>query len=93
MEEQFELADELYEPKKIVKATITYLIEVNKDNVFISEIEDLDTSWQGQEEYDELKRTDVELENAVVSELAEAIYNSVKYNDLEDMMTVEVIEL
>ena len=93
MEEEFELADELYEPKKIVKATITYLIEVNKDNVFISEIEDLDTSWQGQEEYDELKRTDVELENAVVSELAEAIYNSVKYNDLEDLMTVEVIEL
>lgn len=93
MEEQFELADELYEPKKIVKATITYLIEVNKDNVFISEIEDLDTSWQGQEEYDELKRTDEQLENAVVSELAEAIYNSVKYNDLEDMMTVEVIEL
>lgn len=90
MEEQFELADELYEAKKIVKATITYLVEVNKDNVFISEVEDFDASWQ---DYDELKRTDVELENAAVSELAEMIYNSVKYNDLEDMMTVEVIEL
>lgn len=93
MENQFELADEMYEAKKIVKATITYLIEVNKDNVFISEVEDFDASWQDQEDYDDLKRTDEQLENAVVSELAEAIYNSVKYNDLEDMMTVEVIEL
>ena len=91
MEEQFELADELYEPKKIVKATITYLVEVNKDNVFISEVEDF---WgESQEEYAELKRTDAQLENAAVSELAEMIYNSVKYNDLEDMMTVEIIDL
>ena len=54
------------------------------------EVEDFDASWQ---DYDELKRTDVELENAAVSELAEMIYNSVKYNDLEDMMTVEIIDL
>ena len=93
MEEQFELADELYEAKKIVKATISYFIEVNKDNVFISEVEDFDPSWQDQEEYDDLKRTDVELENSVANELAEMIYNSIKYNDLTDMMTVEVIDL
>ncbi len=93
METEFTLADELYETKKMVVATITYLIDVNKDNVFISEIEDFDTSWQGQEEYDELKRTDEELKNAAVSELAEMIYNSVKYNDLADMVNVEVHEV
>lgn len=93
METEFTLADELYETKKMVVATITYLIDVNKDNVFISEIENFDTSWQGQEEYDELKRTDEELKNAAVNELAEMIYNSVKYNDLADMVNVEVHEV
>ena len=91
METEFTLADELYETKKMVVATITYLIDVNKDNVFISEIEDF---WgESQEDYDELKRTDEELKNAAVSELAEMIYNSVKYNDLEDMVNVEVHEV
>jgi len=91
METEFTLADELYETKKMVVATITYLIDVNKDNVFISEIEDF---WgESQEDYDELKRTDEELKNAAVSELAEMIYNSVKYNDLADMVNVEVHEV
>ena len=93
MEEQFELPDELYEAKKIVKATISYFIEVNKDNVFMSEVEDFDPSWQTQEEYDELKRTDEELENSATNELAEMIYHSIKYNDLSDMVEVEIIEL
>ena len=93
MEEQFELPDELYETKKMVKATITYLIDVNKDNVFISEVEDFDPSWQTQEDYDELKRTDEQLENSATWELAEMIYNAVKYNDLENMVDVEIIEL
>jgi hypothetical protein len=91
MENEFTLADELYETKKMVTATITYLIDVNKDNVFISEVEDF---WgESQEDYDELKRTDEELKNAAVNELAEMIYNSVKYNDLADMVTVEITEL
>lgn len=91
METEFTLADELYETKKMVVATITYLIDVNKDNVFISEVEDF---WgESQEDYDELKRTDEELKNAAVSELAEMIYNSVKYNDLADMVNVEVHEV
>ncbi len=91
METEFTLADELYETKKMVVATITYLIDVNKDNVFISEVEDF---WgESQEDYDELKRTDEELKNAAVSQLAEMIYNSVKYNDLEDMVNVEVHEV
>ena len=91
MENEFTLADELYETKKMVVATITYMIDVNKDNVFISEVEDF---WgESQEDYDELKRTDEELKNAAVSELAEMIYNSVKYNDLEDMVNVEVHEV
>lgn len=91
METEFTLADELYETKKMVVATITYLIDVNKDNVFISEVEDF---WgESQEDYDELKRTDEELKNAAVSELAEMIYNSVKYNDLKDMVNVEVHEV
>ena len=91
MEPEFTLADELYETKKMVVATITYMIDVNKDNVFISEVEDF---WgESQEDYDELKRTDEELKNAAVSELAEMIYNSVKYNDLEDMVNVEVHEV
>ncbi len=93
METEFTLADELYETKKMVVATITYLIDVNKDNVFISEIEDFDTSWQDADDYEELKRTDEELKNAAVSELAEMIYNSVKYNDLADMVNVEVHEV
>ena len=91
METEFTLADELYETKKMVVATITYLIDVNKDNVFISEVEDF---WgESQEDYDELKRTDEELKNAAVSQLTEMIYNSVKYNDLEDMVNVEVHEV
>ena len=93
METEFTLADELYETKKMVVATITYLIDVNKDNVFISEIENFDTSWQDADDYEELKRTDEELKNAAVSELAEMIYNSVKYNDLADMVNVEVHEV
>jgi hypothetical protein len=91
METEFTLADELYETKKMITATITYAIDVNKDNVFISEVEDF---WgESQEDYDELKRTDEELKNAAVSELAEMIYNSVKYNDLTDMITIEVHEV
>ena len=93
METEFKLADELYDTKKIVIATITYVIDVNKDNVFISEIEDFDTSWQDVDDYDELKRTDEELKNAAASELAEMIYNAVKYNDLADMISIEVNEV
>lgn len=88
----FELADELYEPKKMVVATIRYAIEVNKDNVFMTEVEDFDTSWQDVDDYEELKRTDAELENAAVSELAEIIYNSIKYNDLADMIEIEITD-
>ena len=88
----FELADELYEPKKMVVATIRYAIEVNKDNVFMSEVEDFDTSWQDENDYEDLKRTDAELENAAVSELAEIIYNSIKYNDLADMIEIEITD-
>jgi len=91
METEFKLADELYDTKKMVVATITYLIDVNKDNVFISEVEDF---WgESQEDYDELKRTDEQLKNAAISELAEMIYNSVKYNDLADMISVEITDL
>jgi hypothetical protein len=93
METEFKLADELYDTKKIVIATITYVIDVNKDNVFISEIEDFDTSWQDVDDYDELKRTDEELKNAAASELSEMIYNAVKYNDLADMISIEVNEV
>ncbi|NBW16742.1 MAG: hypothetical protein EBR82_53070 [Caulobacteraceae bacterium] len=88
----FELADELYEPKKMVVATIRYAIEVNKDNVFMSEVEDFDSSWQDENDYEDLKRTDAELENAAVSELAEIIYNSIKYNDLADMIEIEITD-
>ena len=93
MEEQFELPDELYETKKIVKATISYLIDVNKDNVFISEVEDFDPSWQTQEDYDELKRTDAQLESAATYELGEIIYNAIKYNEVSDWIEVEIINL
>jgi hypothetical protein len=88
----FETTEEHYETKKIVVATIRYAIEVNKDNVFISEVEDFDSSYQDESDYEDLKRTDEELLNAGVSELAEIIYNAVKYNDLEDMISVEVEE-
>ena len=88
----FELADELYEPKKMVVATIRYAIEVNKDNVFMTEVEDFDTSWQDADDYEELKRTDAELENAAANELAEIIYNSIKYNDLADMIEIEITD-
>lgn len=88
----FELADELYEPKKMVVATIRYAIEVNKDNVFMTEVEDFDSSWQDADDYEELKRTDAELENAAVNELAEIIYNSIKYNDLADMIEIEITD-
>ena len=93
METEFELADELYETKKIVKATITYTIDVNKDNVFITEIEDFDTSWQTQEDYNDLKRTDIELRNSSIYELAEIIYNAVKYNNIEEQIALEITEL
>jgi N-methylhydantoinase A/oxoprolinase/acetone carboxylase beta subunit len=86
----FELTDEHYETKKMVSATITYMIDVNKDNAFISEVEDFDTEDGTEEDYEDLKRTDEELKNAAISELAEMIYNSVKYNDLENMITIEV---
>lgn len=93
MEEQFELPEELYEAKKIVKATVSYFIDVNKDNVFISEVEDFDPSWQTQEDYDELKRTDAQLEHAATYELGEMIYNAIKYNEVADMIEVEIIDL
>ena len=93
METEFELPDELYEVKKIVKATISYFIDVNKDNVFISEVEDFDPSWQTQEDYDELKRTDAELENSATYELQEIIYNAIKYNEVSDWIEVEIVEL
>jgi N-methylhydantoinase A/oxoprolinase/acetone carboxylase beta subunit len=86
----FELTDEHYETKKMVSATITYMIDVNKDNAFISEVEDFDTEDGTEEDYEDLKRTDEELKNAAINELAEMIYNSVKYNDLENMITIEV---
>lgn len=86
----FELTDEHYETKKMVSATITYMIDVNKDNAFITEVEDFDTEDGTEEDYEDLKRTDEELKNAAISELAEMIYNSVKYNDLENMITIEV---
>jgi hypothetical protein len=84
-----ELTDEHYETKRMVSATITYMIDVNKDNIFISEVEDFDTEDGTQEDYEELKRTDEELERSAINELAEIIYNSVKYNDLTDMISVE----
>jgi len=86
----FDLADELYETKKMVTATITYIIDVNKDNVFISEVEDFDMSYETEQDYEDLKRTDEELKNAAISQLSEIIYNAVKYNEIEDMVTVEV---
>ena len=92
METEFTLADELYEPKKMVVATIRYAIEVNKDNVFMSEVENFDSSWQDADDYEELKRTDDELEDAAVNELAEMIYNAVKYNDLADMIEIEITD-
>jgi Ran GTPase-activating protein (RanGAP) involved in mRNA processing and transport len=84
-----ELTDEHYEPKKMVVARITYLIDVNKDNIFISEVEDFDTEDGTEEDYEDLKRTDEELERSAINELAEIIYNSVKYNDLAEMISVE----
>jgi hypothetical protein len=93
METEFKLADELYDTKKLVVATITYIIDANKDNILISEVEDFDTSWQDVDDYDELKRTDEELRNTAISELSEMIYNAVKYNDLADMISVEITDL
>ena len=76
--------------KKMVVATITYLIDANKDNIVISELDDFD---EEDGVYEDLVRTDEQLKELAVYELSEMIYNSVKFNDLEQMIRVEIMEI
>ncbi len=70
---------------KIYKASIT--MEVYPDENGLMDWED---------EYDteepENNRTEEELLDFVRSELVEALFNGLKYNDIEQMITVEVVE-
>jgi len=84
-----ELTDEHYEPKKMVVAKITYMVDVNKDNVFLGQVEDFDGE---QDDYEDFKMTDEELIGAVARDLEEMIYNAVKYNDVYNMIDVEILD-
>jgi hypothetical protein len=70
---------------KIYRASIT--MEVYPDENGLMDWED---------EYDteepENNRTEEELLDFVRSELVEALFNGLKYNDIEQMITVEVVE-
>jgi hypothetical protein len=70
---------------KIYKASIT--MEVYPDENGLMDWED---------EYDteepENNRTEEELLDFVRSELVEALFNGLKYNEIEQMITVEVVE-
>lgn len=87
-----EITQEQYATKKMVVATITYLMDANKDNVLITELDDFDAGFNG-EVYEDLVRTDDQLKELAVYELSEMIYNSVKYNELADMISVEITEI
>ena len=70
---------------KIYRASIT--MEVYPDENGLMDWED---------EYDteepENNRTEEELLDFVRSELVEAVFNGIKYNDINDMITLEVVE-
>jgi len=70
---------------KIYRASIT--MEVYPDENGLMDWED---------EYDteepENNRTEEELLHFVRSELVEALFNGLKYNDINDMITLEVVE-
>ena len=89
----FELTDEHYEPKKMVVAKITYMVDVNKDNIFIGQLEDFDLEDGTEEDYEDLKMSEEQVYNTVVNDLIETIYNSVKYNDVHNLIDVEFIDV
>jgi len=89
----FELTDEHYQPKKMVVAKITYMVDVNKDNIFIGQLEDFDLEDGTEEDYEDLKMSEEQLYNTVVNDLIETIYNSVKYNDVHNLIDVEYIDV
>ncbi len=84
-----ELTDEHYETKRMVVARITYMVDVNKDNVFLGQVEDFDGE---QDDYEDFKMTDEELIGTVARDLEEMIYNAVKYNDVYNMIDVEILD-
>ena len=89
----FELTDEHYQPKKMVVAKITYMVDVNKDNIFIGQLEDFDLEDGTEEDYEDLKMSEEQVYNTVVNDLIETIYNSVKYNDVHNLIYVEFIDV
>ena len=89
----FELTDEHYQPKKMVVAKITYMVDVNKDNIFIGQLEDFDLEDGTEEDYEDLKMSEEQLHNTVVNDLIETIYNSVKYNDVHNLIDVEFLDV
>lgn len=89
----FELTDEHYQPKKMVVAKITYMVDVNKDNIFIGQLEDFDLEDGTEEDYEDLKMSEEQVYNTVVNDLIETIYNSVKYNDVHNLIDVEFIDV
>jgi len=70
---------------KIYKASITMEIYPDENGLM---------DWE--DEYDtenpEDTRTEEELLDFVRSELVEALFNGLKYNEIEQMITVEVVE-
>ena len=65
------------------------MVDVNKDNVFLGQVEDFDGE---QDDYEDFKMTDEELIGTVARDLEEMIYNAVKYNDVYNMIDVEILD-
>lgn len=78
-------------PKKEYKLSISVEYVPDENNYL-----DWEDQYEAEEnEYeDEVEpRTEEELIDKLKNELAEMVFNGVKYNDLYDMITVEVIEI
>jgi hypothetical protein len=66
---------------KFYRASITFDIYPSENGLL---------EWQ--DEDDDKPLTEEELSNYARSELLEALYNGLKYNEIEDMIEVEAIE-
>jgi hypothetical protein len=66
---------------KFYRASITFDIYPSDNGLL---------EWQDEE--DDKPLTEEELSNYARSELLEALYNGLKYNEIEDMIEVEAIE-
>jgi hypothetical protein len=71
--------------RKVYRASITMNIYPDQNGLM-----DWEDGYDTEEP--ENNRTEEELLHFVRSELVEALFNGIKYNDIEDMITLKVVE-